>query len=1158
MSTSNPEQGTHRAKNRISERRSIASPCHDNQQCSSSCNDKGCPDKAKELADDGLNIPAATKVSDVNSVCCKTKCDSMVVGSDIDGGCELEGASHPSSVDLTSDECGISCCQGQDGPRCDEECIEAYAKYDCLSSTETDACHGSSDHSPCNSHWQAAFERYGAMVKKAQCLCRNALNNSLVRCCEKKAGYRAGSRPGSSTKATYAKACDAPKSSLETTIHPRTCKPGNNCSEKPHDVIVDSCSPGIICSVGCAPGGCCKSSGSPAGKHDTCIKVRAVDSYPKACAMEKASPVAGLAQPNICITKWCCSGEGNGCNDTRMNSNTPSEALVDTTTCASEKASQPKDLCSSDENVDVEVSSAREHILLRVRGMTCTGCESKLVRILHVLPGVSNIRVVFVSGRADFDLDPSVISVTDAISRAQAASGFEISRIRSEYQTIDVLMNKDVTQDLTNKPPLGVTDIEILDKSTARFTYDPAAIGARDLMRFLGPRASGLPAPNGHGALQEEKKHLRDLLAKTLLATCFTIPVVVLAWADSPIKETTQSITSLILATFVQGLAVTEFYYKAINSLVHSHTVELDMLIVISITAAYIYSIVAFIFLMIGRPLEIREFFETSTLLITLVLLGRLIAAYARARAVEAVSLRSLQVAFAILTKPDGTEEEIDARLLEFRDQFLVKPHSRIPTDGIIIEGNSEIDESMLTGEDLPVAKSSGDNVIAGTMNGNGTLKAQLTHLPGKNTVSEIALLVDEAQNTKPRVQELADQVAGYFIPVILTMAIVAFSVWLAVLVHVRNQSGGSAVVGAVSYAIAILAMSCPCGLGLAVPMVLVVAGGVAARAGVIIKSATATERAWKLTDVVFDKTGTLTTGELTVVAEKILATDWRRVVSITYALVQENKHPVSASTAQYLGTNTPSQLAIRDVEVIPGAGIQATFDGRQIRAGNPQWLRVENAPDVRQLLATGSTTLCVTEDSNLLAVFGLKSTLRAETEAVVAELRRRKLTLHLVSGDTEQAVQTAAQAVGISLCNVRSCQSPVDKQEYVRSLMEQGRRVAFCGDGINDAVAIAQADIGVQMGTTSDVVGGTADVSMLGSLTGIVYLLDVSRAAYRRIVFNFVWSAVYNVFAILLAGGAFVKVRIAPAYAGLGEIVSVLPVIVAALTMFHMRYTAQ
>ncbi|KAI9670932.1 MAG: hypothetical protein M1817_003817 [Caeruleum heppii] len=806
--------------------------------------------------------------------------------------------------------------------------------------------------------------------------------------------------------------------------------------------------------------------------------------------------------------------------------------------------------------VDVEKAASHDKVSLSVEGMTCAACGNKLTRVLESIVGVSNVRTIFVVGRTTFDLDSSRNSVAEIIKTAERATAFKCAPIVSHLQHLDLLLGSPPAAATEGNPAIGIHHLDRLDKRTIRITYDPAANGARAVLASLGVQEDRLAPPRPDPALTAGKGRLYDLLTKTSLAAILTIPVVVLAWADDLVEPQKRAYVSIVLASLVQALAVPEFYIPAVTSLIRAHVVEMDLLVVISITAAFVYSVVAFAFSVAGRRLSTKDFFETSTLLITLVLLGRLVGAFARLRAVTAISLRSLQSASAMLVD-GGSTREIDARLLQFGDIVLIAAHAQVPSDGVILDGSTEVDESMLTGESLPVHKVVGDEVLAGTVNGPGTVKARLTRLPRENTVTQIAQLVEEAASAKPRVQDLADRLAGYFVPVVSFVAVGVFIIWLLVGIKIRDYSAGSAASNAITYAIAVLAVSCPCALGLAVPMVLVVAGGVAARGGVVIKSAMSTEMAHRVDCVVFDKTGTLTTGKLDVVAEEYLHDDREEAASIVASLVRNNNHPVSLGVAEHLSTRSLDAVEFADLQIIPGAGVEARHNGSLFRAGHAEWLGVTDVPEVDRLIQQEMTILCVARDSRLLAVLGLKSAVRLEAVSVVRELQRMQLDVHIVSGDQATAVAAVAATVGISSMHVAARRSPAEKRIYVQALMRQGKKVLFCGDGTNDAVAIAQADVGVQLGSSSDVTRAIADVVLLSSLDGVVFLLAVSKAAYHRIVFNFVWSGVYNVLAIALAAGAFVRIRIPPAYAGLGEIVSVLPVIAAALTMARMKRTS-
>lgn len=848
-----------------------------------------------------------------------------------------------------------------------------------------------------------------------------------------------------------------------------------------------------------------------------------------------------------------------GCNAGVLEKNATDLEVNIHSRCSSDLPKKEAIVVSSVEHnqndLDIEAAAGREHVVLNVSGMTCTGCSKKMMNVLAGVRGLSNAQVTFVSGSAEFDLDSSVCdNVEQVVLRIEKETGFRCLRIISGRQELSVLMTAATARQMHETAMLGLMSVTKGKKGLYTIAYDPTLVGARSLL----PPDATLAPPSDDASIAEGKRRLIETACSTVLAAILTIPVVVLEWSDTPVPHRKVSIIALVLGTCVQIIAIPEFYVGALKSLIYSHVIEMDMLVVISITAAYVYSVVAFGLQRAGISLEQEAFFETSTMLITLVLLGRLIAAWARMRAVSAVSLRSLQADSALLVGHTGETTEIDARLLHFGDQISIPPHARIVTDGQVVSGVSEVDESMVTGESLPVAKQVGDKVIAGTINGSGVMQVAITRLPGENSITDIAKLVENAVASKPRVQDLADRVASWFIPVVVGIAILVFCIWVAIAIEVRDRNAGGAIGLSITYAIAVLAISCPCALGLAVPMVLVIAGGIAARAGVIIKAADAIERSYKITDVVFDKTGTLTEGDLQVVRESTMSHEItlsdEETRALTFALVTDNPHPVSVSVAAYLAATYPKQAkkSLQSIVSIPGAGIEAQYGDINIKAGNPYWLEVESHPEVTHFLQDAMTTFCITLNGKLVAVYGLQSTLRSNASSVIAELNGRGITCHIVSGDNSEAVSLVASSLNIPPANITSRSSPAQKQQYVQRLQStHNKKVLFLGDGTNDAVAIAQADVGVQMGSTSDVTGAVADVVLLSHrLESVIFLLELSRAAVWRIVFNFVWSAVYNVFAILLAAGAFVRVRIPPAYAGLGEMVSVVPVIVAAATL--------
>ncbi|EJP65280.1 copper-transporting ATPase [Beauveria bassiana ARSEF 2860] len=723
------------------------------------------------------------------------------------------------------------------------------------------------------------------------------------------------------------------------------------------------------------------------------------------------------------------------------------------------------------------------------------------------------------------------------------AKSTSFSASQNQGSSLDLIIPGEPSNFIDQAWPDGIIEMVAVDKQTVRVTFDPKIVGPRDLAEKTWREPFNLAPPRGDASLEAGAKHVKHIGYTTLLSAVLTIPVLVMAWAPLPKREIAYASASFALATIVQVVIGGPFYPKALKALVFSQVIEMDLLIVLSTSAAYIFSVVSFGYLLAGKPLSTGQFFETSTLLVTLIMVGRWVAALARQRAVESISLESLQASAAILVE-NGIEREIDVRLLQYGDIFKVLPDTTIPTDGTIIAGSSETDESMLTGESKPVEKYPKSAVIAGSINGPGVLTVRLDRLPCENSINTIAAMVNEAKLSKPKLQNLADKVASYFVPVVVTLTIITFVIWVAIGKTIRHQTSSEAAIQAITYAITVLIVSCPCAIGLAVPMVVVIASGVAANKGIIFKSADAIEVGYKTSHVVFDKTGTLTRGKLSVTAEQCLD---RSKLPLLYGLVQNSKHPVSVAIAAHLKTSGITTSVVPEPKSLTGKGVETTASGQKLQAGNSRWLNMTDHDLVQPMLANGHTVFCFSVDGVLTAAYGLEDELRPDAAATVDALKKRNISVHLVSGDDDGAVQACASKLGISSSNVSSRSSPAEKGAYVKKLDS----VIFCGDGTNDAVALAQATIGVHINQGADIAQSAADVVLMRPhLEGILAIMNVSRKSVNRIWFNFGWSLVYNTFAILLAAGAFVNARIPPEFAGLGELVSVLPVIAAAVLL--------
>ena len=618
--------------------------------------------------------------------------------------------------------------------------------------------------------------------------------------------------------------------------------------------------------------------------------------------------------------------------------------------------------------------------------------------------------------------------------------------------------------------------------------------------------------------------------------------------------------TQLILTTPVLFWCGRDFFTGAVSAF-RQHFADMNTLVAAGTGIAYLTSLFTTLFpqVLIAEGLPADVYYETVAVILTLVLLGRLLEARARGQTSEAIRrLLQLQPPSARVLR-DGQPVEVPVSMVVVGDLVQVRPGEKIPVDGEVSEGSSWVEESMLTGEPTPVAKAAGDAVIGASMNRSGSFTFRVSRVGADTVLAQIVELVRQAQSSRTQVQRLADQVVGWFVPVVIALAIAAFVVWFLI--------SGNPVL-AMLFLVSVLVIACPCALGLATPTSIMVASGKGAENGLIFRSAEALETAGKLRTIVLDKTGTLTRGQPEVtdferLAGGVLPAD--TLLALTAALESRSEHPLAEAITTYARSQLKdSELpAVEDFEAVAGRGVQGAIGGQQVRVGTPRWfdeLDINTAslkPLVERLEVAARSVAVVVVDGRLEGCFGVADPLKASSAAAVAGLRRLGLQVVMLSGDARRTAEVVAAQVGIErvIAEVR----PADKSSVIRKLQERGEGpVAMVGDGINDAPALAQADVGIAMGTGTDVAIAASDITLIsGNLAGVPAAIELSRAAMANIRQNLFFAFAYNVAGIPIAAGLLFPLTgwlLSPMIAGAAMAFSSVSVVSNALRLRNFR----
>jgi Cu+-exporting ATPase len=664
----------------------------------------------------------------------------------------------------------------------------------------------------------------------------------------------------------------------------------------------------------------------------------------------------------------------------------------------------------------------------------------------------------------------------------------------------------------------------------------------------------------------DESDEIRSLQRKTLVAGILTVPILALAFDsmipglsfDSLLSARTQGWLELFLATPVILWAGGMFFTRGWRSIVN-RSLNMFTLIMLGVGAAYAYSVVAVLFPGIfpesfRRHGEVALYFEAGAVITTLILLGQWLEARARKQTGQAIeSLLDLAAKTAHRLDGQGNEEEVEVDEIHKGDHLRVRPGEKIPLDGKILEGKSSIDESMITGEPIPVEKSVGDSVIGATVNQTGSFVMEAEAVGEETMLSQIVGMVAQAQRSRAPIQKMADQVAGWFVPAVVLIAVLAFVLWA---IFGPAPSMAYAIIVAVS----VLIIACPCALGLATPMSIMVGVGKGAQQGILVKNAEAIERAEKVTHLITDKTGTLTEGKPSVVdvisADGQSPSDWLRSVG---AVESQSEHPLARAVVVHAKSDGADLPAISDFESTTGGGVQATVDGRRIRIGKRAFIETDevNIPDelgdqAERLQQEAKTVIWASADERLLGLIAIADPIKESSKEAIQSLHEMGITVVMCTGDNTRTARSVAQELGID--EVHAEVSPEDKQRIVEGLKADGHRVAMAGDGINDAPALAAADVGIAMGTGTDVAIESAGLTLVkGDLRGIVGGLRLSRLVMRNIRQNLFFAFIYNAVGVPVAAGVLypvLGVLLSPMIAGAAMAFSSVSVVTNALRL--------
>jgi Cu+-exporting ATPase len=769
-------------------------------------------------------------------------------------------------------------------------------------------------------------------------------------------------------------------------------------------------------------------------------------------------------------------------------------------------------------------------VTLPVSGMTCANCAMNIERNVKKLSGVSDANVNFATERATVSFDPESIRIVDIVEKIQR-TGFQVATTRLEFPVRGMTCANcalNIERTLGKKVPGVVSASVNFASERLALEYLPSLTSLEEIagvLKRIGFEAV-LPSGSEEGEaddfeLKARAAEIRNQTRKFIVGAAFAAPLFVLSMARDFQLLGAWSHAAwvnwlfLALATPVQFYTGWDYYVGSWKNL-RNGTANMDVLVALGSSVAYFYSLI----LLLAPALGQHVYFETAAVIITLIKLGKMLEARTKGRTGQAIrKLMDLAPKKAFVLR-GGKELEIPLEEVIRGDTVVVRPGQSIPVDGIVTEGRSAVDESMLTGEPIPVDKKPEDPVVGGTFNQEGLLKFRATRIGKETALAQIIRLVQEAQGSKAPIQALADRVAAIFVPSVIGIALLVFILWWAV---------GGAFVPAMIRLVAVLIIACPCALGLATPTAIMAGTGRGAEQGVLFKNSQSLEKASHLDTIVLDKTGTITEGK-PVVTDLIRIGSYfqneEAMLAVAASVERGSEHPLGKAIVQEAGKGGLPLLQIADFKSSGGLGVEASIDGKNLRVGKPGWFEqtgVDMEPlldKIRFLQSQGKTAMVVASDKKPAGIVAVSDTLKPESEEAVEWLQRMHLQVVMLTGDNLHTARAIAEKVHIR--EIFAEVQPEQKSSKVKELQDRGKRVGMVGDGINDAPALAQADVGMAIGTGTDIAIESAGIILSGgSLKGVGRAIALSRATMKTIRQNLFWAFFYNVILIPLAAGA-------------------------------------